>query len=531
MSRFRFISLLLIGGFLVAQEAPELLSTAQDRTDLGITIYHGGLAMIRDTRRVSLPAGRSRLAFADVAASIRPKSAWMTFKGGSPTVLERNFEFDLLSPQSLLDRSLGKAAGFRGHDEAIEWGELASLPLMKPRWAPGRTPLQRLARIGPMLQRPDSNVLVSGEVGFQAVPGSDLLLKHRPDGLRASPTLLMDLEAPEALEGELELAYTAEDFHWEASYTARLAPTGRSMDLDGFVTLTNTSGQSFKDASLQLVAGDPNKLDDPPPRNPDEPMVDATTCYSAETLKPRFKEERLSDYLLLSLDRPVTLGNGQTKQIKLFSKSSIRLEASVFIPFEVDLGAFFELEARSHTPGNWTLIECPRPEAGGHVDAIHPRNWTRSQVLLHLRNLESAGLDRPLPQGRLSLRLLGPTGSEIPIEELPLEATPVGEEAFILVSTLPASGMNARLRWRPTRWRKNWMELEAEAEVRNEQRGATETLLRVGLPEGTEIRSSELPATLALPGTFDFRLSLPAHATRTLRFTARVPKSGLPFSY
>lgn len=355
----RFLTALALGGFLCAQEPPELMSTAKDRVDLGITIYHGGLAMIRDTRRVTLPAGRCRLAFADVAASIRPKSAWMTFKGAAPTVLERNYEFDLLSPQSLVDRSLGKVAGFRNDDEALEWGELISLPLRKPRWAPWRTPLQRLARIGPMLQRPDPDVLIRKNGEILAVSDWDLLVQQRPNGLRASPTLLVELESPRALDTELELAYTAERFRWEASYTARLSPAGKSMALDGFVTLTNTSGQAFDNLNLQVVAGDPNLINDPPPRNLDEPTVDSTTMYSIDSVSRGFKEERLSDYLLLSLDRKVALADGQTKQVKLFSTPSVAIEPRVFMEMGLNLEHFSDASTRSKPPAPWVKVGCP----------------------------------------------------------------------------------------------------------------------------------------------------------------------------
>lgn len=131
----------------------------------------------------------------------------------------------------------------------------------------------------------------------------------------------------------------------------------------------------------------------------------------------------------------------------------------------------------------------------------------------------------------MSIRIQDPSGTELPLEDLYLEATPAGDDTFILISTLPIKDVTSELRWRPLRWRKNSMELEAVAEVRNERTGPLESLLRVEVPEGTEIRSSNLPATQSMPGAFDFRLTVPARSTRTLRFTARVPKSGLPFSY
>lgn len=300
-----------LGLALAAQGPGEVTSTARDRTALGITLYRNDLAMVRDTRRIALPAGASRLAFADVAASIRPKSAWMAFPPGV-TVRERNHEFDLLSPARLTHHALHQAAGFRPEGlPDLRWGTLASLPLLRPRWAPNRTPLQRLARIGPVIQSADPSVLIRTEDGFASLPTEGLAFRTVPASLRPTPTLLAEVEASAPIQAEATLAYTAQGFTWQATYRARLSPSGRTMDLEGFVTLTNRSGTDFPATTLQLVAGEPNQVYDPTPRDQDAPAMDQTTVVEVCATALPFKEETLSDYLLLTLDRPTSAATGR----------------------------------------------------------------------------------------------------------------------------------------------------------------------------------------------------------------------------
>lgn len=546
------LTTLALGGFLFAQEPPEVLSTAKDRVDLGITIYHGDLAMVRDTRRVELPAGRSRLAFADVAASIRPKSAWVQFKGATPTVLERNFEFDLLSPQSLVDRSLGSTAGIRKEGGTFEWGELVSLPLRSPRSLPIQLRLIRASRV---IQAADLSVLIRTPIGALAQPEDALGFMEMPSQLRPSPTLLMDLEAPVDCSIELELAYTAEQVGWEATYIARLDAKGRRLDLDGFVTLRNHSGTSFPATTLQLVAGDPNKAPEPRPDKSHLPQGAVVECVAA-TVQPKFKEEVLSDYQLLSLNRPTSLGEGQSKQVRLFSVTSIEVDRTFYLEFSPQLEWFSDRASQKDSPGPWIeerewkyswilreaginpdlasqwMFEWAEAQEQPEIPPAMKPLWVSPTLLLHLKNQAKRGLGRPLPQGQIYFRIKDGRGFEFPLATQQMDATPTGEEAiFQIDSDLYCKGVQAHQRWRPLLWKDHWMELEGESEIRNDRNEVADVLLRTNLPQDSEIRFSSVPSRSIEPGTFDFRLTVPPHSTRNLRFTARIPKSGLPFSY
>lgn len=549
--------LLLTSAFglaLAAQGPAEVTSTARDRTALGITLYRNDLAMVRDTRRIALPAGASRLAFADVAASIRPKSAWMAFPDGI-TVRERNHEFDLLSPARLTHHALHQAAGFRPEGlPDLRWGTLASLPLLRPRWAPNRTQVQRITRTGPVLQPADPSVLVRTEDGFASLPAEGLAFRTVPASLRPSPTLLAEVEASAPTQGEATLAYTAEGFTWQATYRGWLSPSGRTMDLEGFVTLTNRSGTDFPATTLQLVAGEPNKVYDPTPRDQDAPSMDQTTVEVVAAAIP-FKEETLSDYLLLTLDRPASVRNGQTKQVRLFGARGIPLRRTFLFTWTPCFEWFQHPAARRAVPGPWIpaseWIQAWAMRRLG-LDPGDPRDWERAPdlnhltypeqvpelepqreaptVLLEFTNAAASNLGRPLPRGAFWMSTRTAEGHEVPLGETSLEDTPVGAEALLEApADWLAAGVRATHRWRPVAWDPEGLELEGESFLENARNEPAPILLRLQLPPGTTLRPPTR-AHSAGPGSFDFELTLPPRGKKALRFRARVPRAVLPFS-
>ncbi len=113
MRRALTLSLALLAAAPAAQagaQAGERVSTLADQRAVGITIYNAELALVRDRRRLTLPRGTSRLALRDVSAKIQPETALLQSVGapGRLTVLEQNFDYDLLSPETLLQKYVGR---------------------------------------------------------------------------------------------------------------------------------------------------------------------------------------------------------------------------------------------------------------------------------------------------------------------------------------------------------------------------------------------------------------------------------------
>ncbi len=287
------------------QAAEERPSTAADQTRLAVTIYNGDLALVKDARRVKLMNGENLLAWRDVSARIQPETALLRAANGKKIdLLEQNFDFDLLTPQKMLEESVGDSVRV-----------LRTQPITGVEYSENATVLA--ANNGVVLKFADRvETGLPGRLAFNAVPAH----------LRDHPTLsmLFNTEVPstpyQASPLDLELSYLTGGLGWKADYVAELADNEDSIDLNGWVTLTNTSGTAYKDARLQLVAGEVNRV---PPEHLKTPVM-ARAMAMADTAPP-MKEEGLFEYHLYTLERPTTLLDNQTKQVALLSARDVRV--------------------------------------------------------------------------------------------------------------------------------------------------------------------------------------------------------------
>jgi hypothetical protein len=279
-----------------ADPAKEVGSTAADREAVAVTVYNDDLALVKERRRVDLPGGLARLSLREVAAQMRPETALLRAASGPAFVLvEQNFDFDLLTPQKLLEKYVGRQVTvIRPHPSTdAERRETATV------LAAGQGTVLRFA------DRIETGV--PGRIAFDSVPAN----------LRDRPTLSVLLEAVGGKQS-VELSYLTGGLAWKADYVANLSADGKSLDLNGWVTLTNRSGAGFDDATLQLVAGTVNRV-----RQADMRVMSMAAPAAARGKVAEATQEALMDYHLYSFERPTSIADNQTKQLALLSAGAV----------------------------------------------------------------------------------------------------------------------------------------------------------------------------------------------------------------
>jgi len=293
---FLCVPVLLLGAVV---SADEIVSTLADQQEVAVTIYNEDLALVRDQRQVTLPVGNVDLALREVSARIRPETALLRSltRPANLTILEQNFDFDLLTPHKLLEKYVGKEVRLvRTHPESGE-----------DRFETAR-----------VLAANDGVVLQIGDRIETGVPGR-LVFSNVPATLRDRPTLVISLDNAAPGLQTMELSYLTGGLGWRADYVAELNPDDTALDLSGWVTLTNQSGTTYRNALLQLVAGDVNRVREEIHLRSDVVMAAGMVKEAA----PQMREESLFEYHLYTLQRPTTIKDNQTKQVSLLNASGV----------------------------------------------------------------------------------------------------------------------------------------------------------------------------------------------------------------
>ena len=328
---------------LAAQAPKETITTLKDQQSLAVTIYNDNLALVKDQREVKLGKGDGDLAFQEVSAQIRPETALLrnlTEPKGF-WINEQNFDFDLLTPAKLLEKYVGQ-----------------KVIIVSQRPNPDGPGSKELREEAEVLASNDGVVLRFADRIETSAPGR-IVYPKVPENLRARPTLVLNLHSGADKPQKLELSYLTGGLSWRADYVANLAPDEKTLDLSGWVTLTNQSGATYPNATLQLVAGDVNRVQEPRPRL-DKSMK---SMLAPSAAPPQMKEETLFEYHLYTLDRPTTLKENQTKQVGLLTAASVPVRKEYLlkgnssyymgqygeISDKLKVGVFVEFDNRAET--------------------------------------------------------------------------------------------------------------------------------------------------------------------------------------
>lgn len=291
-----FALALLLAAPAVAQQVEEGPG-GPDRVSL--TVYNQNIALVEDVRNLNVPAGRSRQEFPGVSASIRPETVGLSGRGLS--VVEQNFDYDLLTPGKLMESAVGGDIG-----------------IVRTNPGSGAQTTERArvlaANQGVVLQIGDRIEVLRDD----GVP-TRVIFDRVPQNLRPRPTLSVTLDAEGAGRRETTLSYLTSGLTWKADYVARFDEKAGKLDLTGWVTLTNNSGATFSNAQTRVVAGDVNLINQGG-YNPRPPVRVSNTRGNGTQSGG---EGALADVYVYPLPEAVTVANNQTKQVGLIDAAGV----------------------------------------------------------------------------------------------------------------------------------------------------------------------------------------------------------------
>ncbi len=295
-----FVLILAISAVISVTLLKNPIKIDTEPEDVEVTVYNSDLGVIKEYRTKFLNKGPNDVLYEDVASMIDPTSVRLKSLNGEINILEQNFQYDLVSSEKILKKYIDKDISvyqIYGDKKELITGKLLSFS-------------------GGQL------VIQDNEGKIQILSSNNFLLPKLPEGLITKPTLEWLLESSDDRNHTLELSYMTSGMSWKADYVVVTNKDDDRLDLNGWVTVTNNAGTTFKDASLKLVAGDVNRVQA-------GGAYDESLRYRAEKALPsmsQFAEESLFEYHMYDLQRKTTLRNNEQKQISLLSSKDVGVE-------------------------------------------------------------------------------------------------------------------------------------------------------------------------------------------------------------
>jgi hypothetical protein len=401
MKAFLLLCCCTVVQYSFAQEKPAAVDT---RTSVDLTIYNQNLSLIREERKINIGKGISNVVIPDIPATIDGTSLHFLSltEPSSVRVLEQNYQYDLVNQGKLLEKYIGKEVEFVRLNEESK----------KEYTVKGRL-LSTGYQVQPQFGVASPNYSFVGgmvaEIGgkIEINPSGRLILPSLPGGLILKPQLEWLVSNTRPGEHKTEISYLAGALSWNANYVALLDKNDVSLDLTGWVTLTNNSGTSFNNAGLKLVAGDVNLVREDFNRR----VGMAKSAMADEMSAQQFKQTDLFEYKLYALQRRTDINNNETKQVELVSGNNVASK-KVFIYDGLDNQWRYWYNNYDYR-SQGSFGQQSNPKVGVYVT---------------FKNDEKSGLGLPLPKGKVRVYKRDDDGREQFIGEDEIDHTPKDEE-------------------------------------------------------------------------------------------------------
>ncbi len=439
-----------------------------------VTVYNSNIALVKETRQFELNKGANTVDVTDVPSGIVPDSVhFRSLTDPDASVLEQNYEYDIVGSEKLLQKYVDQPVQITTQDGSVHAGKLLSGA---------------------------SDVILQNEEGGVEVFKFDQIRQYSfpalPEGLITKPTLVWTVEATKAGKHNAELAYLTNGLNWEANYVLVLAQDSKSLDLDGWITLDNHSGATYRNARLKLVAGDINRAEKV------LPVAFARQDMAMEAAAaPQVEQRQFAEYHLYELRRAVTIKDNQTKQVQFLTTSDV--------------------------PSDKIYTYDASTPYGGYGPIYDPGfgNTGNTKVAVSLTfNTGEKGVNAQLPRGVVRMYQADVDGSPLLIGEDQIDHTAKGEDVTLTIGqAFDLVGERKQTNFK--RIGDNVVEESYQIELRNQKEEEAVTIRVVEhLSRGTNweiLDASPESFEKTDSSTIEWQIPVPAQGKAMVKYTVR----------
>ncbi|MEN6521247.1 MAG: DUF4139 domain-containing protein [Armatimonadota bacterium] len=440
--------------------------TVSGPKEVQLTVYNGNFALVKDTRTVTLNQGTNSIEVEDVAALIDPTSILIRSlsNSGSFSILEQNYQYDLINPENILNKSVGQRVTFTIFDESGKQYTQSGI-LLSP-----------VSNGGVVIKTDDGNVVLS--------PQGQVSLVKMPEGLRPRPTLNWLLRSSKSGSQQAEISYMTDGIGWKADYVVLVNKNDTALDLNGWVTLNNQCGTTYNDAKLTLMAGDVKRAQDKIYGAAKKRAYSPAQVLTEAETAPQFEEKSFFEYHMYTMERPTTIRNNETKQLSLLNAANTKVTKE--------------------------LIYDPQDNT----------NYHKINVVLQLMNSKENNMGMPLPAGKIRVYKLDDQGAQQFIGEDMIDHTPKDEKIRLNIGdAFDVVGDNKRTDYQKIS--DNVVEESFEVTVRNHKDSPVEVNVIEHAYSTWRVVKSSSGYNKKDAQTIVFPVKVPANGETTITYTIR----------
>ena len=437
-----------------------------DDTEVSLTIYNKDIALIEHVRPISAPAGKQRIEFPGVSAQILP--ATVSFVAPNVTLIEQNFDYDLLTPAKLMEKAVG--------------GTVRLVRVNPATGAETSETAEVLSTVGGTVLRIGSRIEILREDNLP----TRVIFDKVPENLRAQPTLSVLINAAKPVKETARLTYLTRGITWSADYVAVFDEPKNETSMQGWITLRNTSGTTFSNARVQLVAGDVNLVDSEEQWWQMWQQRRSTNQRSAGT--ENSGRPRLGDYYLYPIKQLTTVANNQNKQTSFLDADSVKATKG----YEVSYYGFYSSD---------------EPES--------------ASVRVRFSNAKTAGLGEALPSGVVRVYMRDARGQPQFVGEDHIGHTSAGSELALKigdafdVTVQPTLEKTTRINKRTTHYEMSYLARNARSTP------VVITVRQDGLWRENSVLSETIKGRRTDSDSFAWDIPVAANGEATLKVTLR----------
>lgn len=453
---------------------------------ISLTIYNQNFGLVRDSRQMELKNGINYVSCEDVAAKIDPTSVSFTSLTAPNQVVvrEQNYKYDLIDPNTILNKSIGKPAKFKQYTAGGSVVELNGTLLNGPTATVGSAD-------GGSSEVSTGLVLKTGN-GIILNPQGQVELAELPSGLVSTPSLDWKLETDKAGTHDVEIAYQTADINWKCDYVAVANQDDTKCDITSWVTLDNKSGGTYKNSALKLIAGDVHKIQ--PERQVMQMEAMDAAAPAAMPAPPQFSEQSFAEYHLYTLAGKTDVNNNETKQLSLFNAAAVPVKK------------LFVLESGDN-----------RVYASDGGDG----EKRKIAIKLEMMNSEANHLGMPMPKGKVRVYKKDADGALQFVGEDEIDHTPRDEKVRIYLGDA-FDVVGERRQTNMEQPNNHLQRMSYEVVLRNHKKENVRVQVIEHAYGDWKLTAQSHPSTKKDSHTFEFPIDVPANGEVKVTYTVEI---------